>query len=175
MKILQAAFIAGALLMAPRFSAAEDKHDMHAMPAKKGSDALEKLKGLAGSWEGDGGPMGKITVEYRVTGGGSAVEERLAAGTPHEMVTMYYDQGGTAQLTHYCSLGNRPAMKLKSATADKLDFDFVDGSVASANEPYMHSLTLSTPDATHLVANWHMYEGGKEKAVHTFNLTRKKA
>jgi hypothetical protein len=173
MNTMKAFFVAGALSLAAGLAFAGDMHD-HDAAAKKGSEALEKLKSLAGTWEGDGGPMGKIEAEYRVTGGGSTVEERLAAGTPHEMVTMYYDQAGTAQLTHYCTLGNRPAMKLKNATADKLDFDLVDGSVASANEPHMHALTLSTPDKTHLVADWHMYEGGKEKAVHSFKLTRKK-
>ena len=32
-------------------------------------------------------------VSYRVTSGGSAVEEILAGGTPHEMVTMYHLDG----------------------------------------------------------------------------------
>src|SRR4051812_2387272 len=119
--------------------------------------------------------MGKVTVEYRVTGGGAAVEEKMDGGTPHEMVTMYYDEAGAPALTHYCSLGNRPAMKMKASTGDKLEFDYVEGSVPSVNDPHMHALTLTTTDKTHLNQDWHFFEGGKEKAVHSFALTKKKA
>src|SRR5215813_2467787 len=82
------------------------------------SAEFERLKGLVGTWKGTGdmgqGPM-DFTVEYRLISGGSALEERVFAGTPKEMVTMYYDRNGKLGLTHYCMLGNRPGMQLKSA------------------------------------------------------------
>ena len=156
--------------------AAEMSHD-HPM-APKSSEALEHMKTLAGSWEGPN-PMAKdgskLQAEYRVTGGGSAVEERLMAGTPMEMVTMYYDQGGSMQLTHYCSLGNHPSMKLMKSEPAKMEFSLVDGTVASADEMHMHALTPTMPDKDHLVQAWTLYEKGKQKDIHTFNLTRKKA
>jgi hypothetical protein len=86
-------------------------------PAKPyvGSAEFQKLKSLAGTWQGSTdmgqGPM-PITVQYRVTSGGSAVEERLFADTPMEMVTIYHDKDGQLALTHYCSLCNRPSMTL---------------------------------------------------------------
>lgn len=152
--------------------------DHHAMGPTKGSAALERVKLLAGTWEGKD-PMSKdgamMTVEYRVTANGSAVEERLHAGTPTEMVTMYYDHGGTLQLTHYCTLGNHPGMKLKASDPTKLDFGFVDGSVAKADEMHMHALVLTTPDKDHLMEEWTLYQGGKpEKDKHVMSLTRKK-
>src|SRR5436189_2634538 len=75
-----------------------------------GSAEFEKLKTLAGTWQGTTdmgkGPM-QIQVQYRVVSGGSAVEERLFADTPMEMITIYHDQDGKVALTHYCSLCNR--------------------------------------------------------------------
>ena len=85
-----------------------------------GSAEFEKLKTLAGSWQGTTdmgkGPM-PINVQYRVVSGGSAVEERLFADTPAEMVTIYHDQNGKLSLTHYCTLCNRPAMSLVKSDA----------------------------------------------------------
>jgi hypothetical protein len=49
----------------------------------------------------------EFTVEYRLVSGGSVIEERIFAGTPKEMVTMYHDQHGKLALTHYCILGTR--------------------------------------------------------------------
>src|SRR3954467_2783963 len=69
----------------------------------KGSPEFERMKALAGTWKGKTdmgqGPI-EMTVEYRVISGGSAVEERIFAGTPKEMVTMYHDKNGKLALTH---------------------------------------------------------------------------
>src|SRR2546425_548123 len=78
---------------------------------KKGSPEFERLKTLVGTWQGKTdigqGPI-DIAVQYGLLAGGSVLEERVFAGTPNEMVTMYYDQGGKLALTHYCIMGNRP-------------------------------------------------------------------
>src|SRR5688572_22775418 len=83
----------------------------------KNSHEFERMKSLVGTWQGKTdmgqGPV-DLTVQYRLLAGGSVLEERVFAGTPNEMITMYYDQGGKLALTHYCMLGNRPAMLLKS-------------------------------------------------------------
>src|SRR2546427_6754898 len=53
----------------------------------RGSPDFERMKALAGTWKGKAdmgqGPM-EFTAEYRVISGGSAVEERIFAGTPKE-------------------------------------------------------------------------------------------
>ena len=36
---------------------------------------------------------------------------------------MYYDKAGKLAMTHYCVLGNRPEMALKSADAKSITFD----------------------------------------------------
>ena len=93
----------------------------------KGSAEMERMKSLVGTWKGTAdmgqGPM-EFTVEYRLVAGGSAIEERIFAGSPKEMVTMYHDKKGKLSLTHYCMLGNRPGMLLKSSDGKTLNFDF---------------------------------------------------
>src|SRR4051812_44633471 len=71
---------------------------------KQASPELERVKALVGTWQGTTdmgqGPI-DITVQYRLLAAGSVVEERVFAGTPNEMVTMFYDKDGKLALTHY--------------------------------------------------------------------------
>src|SRR5262245_9197473 len=84
--------------------------------AKKDSPEFERMKSLVGTWTGKSdmgqGPI-DISVQYRLLAGGSVLEERVFAGTPNEMISMYYDQAGKLAMTHYCIMGNRPGMLLK--------------------------------------------------------------
>src|SRR3954470_21715927 len=97
-------------------------------PTKKaGSPEFERMKSMIGTWTGKTdmgqGPV-DMTIQYRLLAGGSVLEEKVFAGTPNEMTTMYYDQAGKLALTHYCMMGNRPGMLLKSSDAKTLNFDF---------------------------------------------------
>ena len=70
--------------------------------AKTSSPEFERMKTLVGSWTGKcdmgQGPI-DMTVQYRLLASGSVLEERVFAGTPNEMVTMFYDQNGKLALT----------------------------------------------------------------------------
>jgi hypothetical protein len=143
-----------------------------------GSAEFEKLKTLAGSWQGTTdmgqGPMA-FTVQYRVTSGGSAVEERLFADTPKEMLTIYHDKGGKLALTHYCALCNRPAMSLTKAGENSLAFELTkDSDIDVEKEMHMHNLVLTFNDADHITHEWTVYNGGKAEPCHGFKLERVK-
>lgn len=136
------------------------------------------MKTLAGTWKGTmqmpNGPA-PVTVKYRLIAGGTAVEERIFAGTPMEMVTMYADDAGKLALTHYCMLGNRPEMELVKATADSLSFILErDCEINTATEKHMHAATLAFKDANTLEHDWTLWDGGKEQPHHAFTLTRSK-
>ena len=116
--------------------------------AKPASQEFERMKTLAGTWTGEtdmgDGPV-KMTIRYRLIAAGSVLEERVFEGTPNEMVTMYYDDAdGKLALTHYCMLGNRPAMKVKAADAKSITFDFDGASctIDPAKESHMHGMTV---------------------------------
>src|SRR6266704_6671486 len=139
-------------------------------PAEKshrGSAEFERLKALVGDWKGKAdmgqGPM-EFTVEYRLVSGGSAIEERIFAGTPKEMVTMYHDRKGRLQLTHYCMLGNQPGMLLKSADAKTIKFDFDPKcGLDEKSGMHMHALTIAFDDTDTITQDWKLFENGKLK------------
>lgn len=145
---------------------------------QRGSAEFERVKSLVGAWKGKAdmgeGPM-EFTVEYRLVAGGSAIEERVFAGSPKEMVTMYHDKKGKLSLTHYCMLGNRPGMLLKSSDDKTLNFDFdATCGVDDKAEMHMHSLSIKFDDADTITQNWQLFENGKAKDSHPFALKRVK-
>jgi len=150
----------------------------HPAPPKASSD-FEKMKGLVGTWKGKadmGQGMMEFTVEYRLISGGSAIEERIFAGTPKEMLTIYNDRKGKLSLTHYCMLGNQPGMVLKSGDSKSLQFDFDPKcGVDDKSEMHMHALTITFEDADTIVQDWKLYQDGKMKESHPFTLKRVKA
>jgi hypothetical protein len=148
--------------------------------AKKTSPEFERMKNLVGTWKGKTdigqGPI-DLVVSYRLIAAGSVVEERTFAGTPNEMVTMYYDKEGKLALTHYCMMGNRPAMTLKSADAKALSFDF-DGEaccIKADKESHMHALTMRFDDADTLTVSCKAMIDGKEAPEHPTTLKRVKS
>jgi hypothetical protein len=147
--------------------------------SKPGSPEFERMKTLIGTWEGKAdmgeGPI-DMTVQYRLLAGGSVVEERIFAGTPHEMVTMYYDKEGRLALTHYCVMGNRPGMLLASSDAKTLKFDFDKTcGINPASESHMHSLTIRFDDADTITSSCKAIIDGKAIEEHPTTLKRVKS
>ena len=141
-----------------------------------GSKEFERMKALVGVWEGTAKmPQEgeKVRVEYRLSSGGSAVVENLFPGTPHEMVSVYYDNAGQLTMTHYCALRNQPRMKVEKADERNLYFMFVDGTnVNPMKDAHMHSLTLSFVDKDHIIQKWTLFTDGKETETSVFELSR---
>jgi hypothetical protein len=173
MKIMNA--VCSTLLLASFVSLNADE-----VPKQKpGSPEFEKLKALVGTWAGKAdigqGPI-DMSVQYRLLAGGSVLEERVFAGTPHEMVTMYFDKGGKLALTHYCVMGNRPGMLLQSSTDKTLKFDFDETcGVDAAKESHMHALSITFDDTDTITTSCKAMIDGKEVAEHPTTLKRVKS
>jgi hypothetical protein len=145
---------------------------------KQSSPEFERMKTLVGAWKGKTdigqGPI-EITMQYRLLAGGTVLEERVFAGTPNEMLTMYYDQGGKLALTHYCIMGNRPAMLLKSSDPKTLSFDFDPTcGINTATESHMHSMTIRFEDDDTIITGCKAIIDGKEVPDHATTLKRVK-
>ena len=143
---------------------------------KQPSAEFERMKTLVGTWKGKGdigqGPI-DMTIQYRLVAGGSVLEERVFAGTPNEMMTMYYDRGGKLALTHYCIMGNRPGMLLKSSDSKTIKFDFdATCGIDTANESHMHALTITFDDPDTITTSCKAFIGGKEVPEHATVLKR---
>ena len=146
-------------------------------PAKKSSAEFERMKTLVGTWQGKAdmgqGPV-DLTVQYRVIAAGSVVEERTMVGTPNEMVSMYFDnKDGKLALTHYCMLGNRPEMVLKTSTSDTLAFEFnKECGIDCGKESHMNALKLRFDDVNTLTTNCSAIIDGKKAPEHSTTLKR---
>lgn len=146
---------------------------------KPGSAEFERMKALVGTWQGKTdlgqGPI-DLTVQYRLLAGGTVLEERVFSGTPNEMITMYFDQGGKLALTHYCVMGNRPGMLLKSSDARSISFDLDKTcGINPAKESHMHALTISFDDADTITTSCKAIMDGKEAPDHATTLKRVKS
>jgi len=174
MKTTITSICATALLLATSVCLAEQPPQ-----PKPGSAEFERMKTLVGTWAGKAdmgqGPV-DMTVQYRLLAGGSVLEERCFAGTPHEMITMYFDKDGKLALTHYCVFGNRPGMLLGSSDAKSLSFDFDKTcGINVKKESHMHALTIRFDDANTITTSCKAIIDGKEMAEHPTTLKRVKS
>jgi hypothetical protein len=94
--------------------------------------AFEKMKTLAGSWQGT--IMGiPLNLTIRLASSGTAIlheGNRGGGGRPgppdHE-ITMFYLDGDRLLATHYCDAGNRPRFEGKlSPDGNTIEFSFLD-------------------------------------------------
>jgi hypothetical protein len=145
--------------------------------------SFDKLKTLAGSWEGHVTTVpqqadieGKLMqVSFRTTSMGNALmHEMTGAGRPDDPITMLYLDEDRLLLTHYCDAGNRPRMTGKmSPDGRTVEFDFLD--VAGSTQfGHMHHAVFTVIDANHHTEDWTYMEPG-DKPVHAhFDLQRTK-
>lgn len=138
--------------------------------------SFELLKSLAGSWsplDESGRPTGEITNVFRITAGGTAVEETVFPGREHEMVTVYFQRDGVVQLTHYCTAGNQPHMRaLPGASAREIAFRCDGTGVGSEDDAHMHDAHLRLLEDGRLASRWQMIEDGAETHLAEFTLKR---
>ncbi|HWZ97171.1 MAG TPA: hypothetical protein VN025_05365 [Candidatus Dormibacteraeota bacterium] len=151
--------------------------------------SFDKLKTLAGTWEGPAtltppqtemGDGTRMHISLRVTSRGNAlVHEMNEAGKPDDPakydhpLTMFYLDGDKLLLTHYCDAGNRPRMAAKVSPDGKtVEFDFVD--VAGGTQyGHMHHAMFTVIDENHHTEDWTYMMGDKPVHAH-FDLQRAK-
>jgi hypothetical protein len=159
-------------------------------PPSDSQKAFDKLKTLAGSWEGrvttvppqPGMGDGALTdISLRVTSRGNAmVHEMKAAGTVDDParydhpVTMFYLDSDRLLLTHYCDAGNRPRMAGKMSPDGKTaEFEFLD--VAGDTQyGHMHHAVFTFVDAYHHTEDWTFIMPGDKPLQAHFDLQRTK-
>lgn len=157
-------------------------HAARADAGKGGVDAkaaFERLKGMEGTWTGEfpdeSGTVQKVIHEFRTSAAGSVVMETMNPDTEHEMINMYHLDGDELVVTHYCSGGNQPEMKLDRAHAgpNELPFDFTGGSnLDPAKDHYIRDLRLVFHDDGRVDSIWRSWADGKEEGTMVFTLSR---
>jgi hypothetical protein len=147
-----------------------------AMAQSKPQASFDKLKTLAGNWEGTaGGVISKVS--YRVISNGSVIEETMKNGTEGTMVTIYHMDGDRLMVTHYCGAGNQPRMVAAPdpSKPNVFAFKFLDATnLSSTQEGHMRDLVVTIVDQDHITQQWTWRAQNKEEKMELFKLTRKK-
>lgn len=171
MKTLNKFLILVSLVVCTSALAGEDNHVPYT-----GSAEFERLKGLAGTWQGQAGMQGKVEpvqIEYKVTSAGSTVVETMFPGTPKEMISVYHDQDGKPGMTHYCAMKNRPNLAMHASSDNSIHFKFTESdSVDPEKDAHMHELTIHFIDDNTIEQDWVMYRDGKAVEATSIALQR---
>jgi hypothetical protein len=176
-----AAIPSTATVLTPSAITAENPHGHAASPVVAGDPktaaAFDRLRTLVGTWDMTSTlPSGKTykdKVIYRLASGGSVLFEEI--GPAASMLTTYHLDNGKLVLTHFCTVGNQPRMRLHSITDDgrRLAFEIYDITNLTSPEKY-HSTNLEvsfiSQDRVQL-----LYTGkssaGEQKTVFDLNRT----
>jgi len=137
-----------------------------AEPQLEAMAAFERLKSLAGSWQGEvdfgaeEGGMMTIHHDFEVSANGSIVMETMNPGSEQEMINVYHLDGVELVLTHYCSAGNQPTMKLdrSRSTANELAFDFSGGTNLEGADHFIGGAILRLSSEKSLESTWIAYD-----------------
>jgi hypothetical protein len=135
---------------------------------------FEKIKSLAGDWEGNH-RNGPVRVKYEVVSGGSAVVETMQSQDEPAMITVYHLDGASLMMTHYCGAGNQPRMRANTPAAgsNQISFSFVDATnLASPDAGHMRALLITFQDANHFSQAWTWHEKGQPDKAEEFSFTR---
>ena len=144
-----------------------------------GSKALERMKQLAGNWEGEGDfgkGIEKVKANYRLTSADSTIIETFHMGMPHEMVSVYHDdKNKKLMMTHYCAVANQPKLVLTELDNNKMTMDLSsDSDIDVAHEMHIHSFTVKFEGPNKMTQQWTSYAEGKKAQVVKVAFTRKK-
>jgi hypothetical protein len=153
------------------FGQSDDMSSMKSVPPSDAQKSFDKLKTLAGTWEGQVTTMpphpemdGKlIHASLRVTSMGNALmHEMTGAGRPDDPITMVYLDG------------DRPRMTGKMSPDEKtLEFAFLDVS-GSTQYGHMDHAAFNVIDANHHSEDWYYMEPGNNLVHAHMDLQRTK-
>jgi hypothetical protein len=130
-----------------------------------GAESFERLKALVGEWRGRTPGGRDIGVSYRLTAHSSALVETWDLGPGRESMTIYHMDGTELLASHFCPLGNQPRLALKRASADRLDFEFRDGSnLDPATDAHQQSFWIEFQGPDAIVRSETYREGGDEES-----------
>jgi len=138
---------------------------------------FDQLKSLAGDWEAttvEGGKEMSAPITFRLASGGSVLMSDLAAGMPHEMITMFHRDGEELLATHYCLTGNQPRMRaVPSAEPNVVVFEFKDATnLPSPGAPHMGGVKFTILDTKHHLEEWTLVVNG-QTSIRRFDCRRK--
>lgn len=128
--------------------------------------AFERLRGLAGKWEGKSTKGWTEQVSFETIAGGSCVVESSFDAHPNEkMLTIFHMDGPQLMLTHYCVAKNQPRLRATAFgdDASSITFTFRDATnLPSRDRGHMDKCHIRFLGPDRLSVRWTWYQDGKE-------------
>ena len=131
-------------------------------------ELFDRLKTLAGDWQGRDEMDHDVRVTFRLVSNGSALVSELREhgthdGSTEDMITMIAVDGRRVLATHYCSVGNQPRMAATASSERAVTFEFVDGTnLMPAGAGRMQRLIVRFLGADRHSEEWVYLDGGRE-------------
>ncbi|HXD30997.1 MAG TPA: hypothetical protein VN643_07770 [Pyrinomonadaceae bacterium] len=141
------------ILVATAVVAMAQEPSKAAAPQSDAKKAFEKMKTLAGSWQGTVMDI-PINFTIRAVSSGTAIlheGDTSGGGPPKHEITMFYVEGERLLATHYCDAGNRARWEGKMSPDGKaIEFSFLE--VAGPTRGgYLKDMVITMIDADHHV------------------------
>jgi hypothetical protein len=137
---------------------------------------FDQLKALAGRWEGrvDDATGTPVALEMAVTSNGHAVLERVFAGSPHEMTTVYFLANDRLLATHYCSIGNQPGFALADTSKPTdIVMELAGGTgFDPKTDQHAHGVHLQVIGPDRLRVEWQFRKGDADPTYTRMTLSR---
>ena len=134
---------------------AQDNPPKAAAAQSDAKKAFEKMKTLAGSWQGT---VMNIPINFtiRAVSSGTAIlhEGNTEKGVPNHEITMFYVEADRLLATHYCDAGNRAHWEGKMSPDGKtIEFSFLDVA-GSTRGGYLKDMVITMIDADHHIVGF---------------------
>jgi len=154
-------------------SALQAKEAAKDSPAAAG---FEKLKSLAGDWEGQDAQGKAAKTSFQMAAGNTAVMETLSPGDMEQMITIYSIDGDGIALVHFCPTNNQPRMRALPASGNVSELTFAfqgAGNLPSLAIGHEHKLVMRFEAPDRLTETWTWRRNGKDTDF-VYHFTRKK-
>ncbi|MBZ5719585.1 MAG: hypothetical protein LAO03_04310 [Acidobacteriia bacterium] len=140
--------------------------------------AFQKIKSLAGQWEGKDDDGKPAKTNFQVVVAGTAVLETLSMSGMEDMLTVYSVDGDGVALIHYCPTNNQPRMRALPGAGNlmrmELNFIFRDaGNMPVPTTGHQQKLDMRVEDENHITESWTWRQNGHD-SVQTIHFTRSK-
>jgi hypothetical protein len=130
---------------------------------------LDAFKGLQGRWaiHSDGKTLA-IEMVYDVGSKGSIVTEQFG-----KELSVFYRDGESLEMTHFCNAGNQPRLRLKQGSAGgRFEFETFDvTNLAGPSVPHVQRIVYKMVDERHVELEI-VWKNGKGESSENYTLVR---
>jgi hypothetical protein len=146
-----------------------------ALASNNAGKAFQKMKMLAGDWEGNDAEGHTATTNFKLVISDTTLMETLSVIGMHEMLTLYNIDNDAIALHHYCPTNNQPQMRALPPEGEikELVFQFQrGGNLPNINIGHEHKLVIQFEDDDHIIERWTWRSDGHDTES-VYHFTRK--